>query len=253
MSAYGTADRDVCPRKPIPDPLRLPRSGFLHRKDRGQPRLPNARTEDMFGDTRSDRRGPCGQSAARGASPVWAARGRGQAGGFRGQLGRCQLSLPLPRPSLGGRCTVSSDYSWRSLLRKLGIRAGDRISIENEPDNFRELLGPLPDGVKVLGSRAAKLDFLQVFVTELDQLADWFPRAKERLKPDGMIWVSWPKLSSPLSGDLNENVVRELGLAAELVDVKVVSIDTDWSGLKFVVRLDDRPGAAGRGLGRERR
>lgn len=136
---------------------------------------------------------------------------------------------------------MTAGYSRRPLIRKLGIRAGYRISIENEPDHYRELLGRLPEGVRAFGKWANKLDYIQTFTTEPDRLARWFPKAKKRIKPDGMIWVCWPKLSSPLAGDLNENVVRELGLAADLVDVKVVSIDTDWSGLKFVVRLRDRP------------
>jgi hypothetical protein len=58
-----------------------------------------------------------------------------------------------------------------------------------------------------------------------------------------MLWVSWPKRSSPLAGDLDENVVRALALAGGLVDVKVAAVDQDWSGLKLVYRLKDRPRA----------
>ncbi len=55
-----------------------------------------------------------------------------------------------------------------------------------------------------------------------------------------MVWVCWPKKASRVETDLDENVVRELGLASGVVDVKVAAIDATWSGLKFVRRLRDR-------------
>jgi hypothetical protein len=55
-----------------------------------------------------------------------------------------------------------------------------------------------------------------------------------------MLWVSWPKKSSGVATDLDENVVREIGLKAGLVDVKVCAVTDIWSGLKFVRRVKDR-------------
>jgi hypothetical protein len=55
-----------------------------------------------------------------------------------------------------------------------------------------------------------------------------------------VLWISWPKKTSGISTDLNENIVREIGLAAGLVDVKVCAVTDIWSGLKFVRRLKDR-------------
>jgi hypothetical protein len=72
-------------------------------------------------------------------------------------------------------------------------------------------------------------------------LNEQFPRLKEALSPSGMLWVSWPKASSGVPTDLSENVVREIGLANGLVDVKVCAVDEVWSGLKFVYRIKDRP------------
>jgi hypothetical protein len=132
-------------------------------------------------------------------------------------------------------------YSKKPLADKLGIQPGFRISMEGNPDHYMSLLGTLPEGVDILSQRATKLDFLHLFATNRLQLEDRFPRARKRIKPDGMIWVSWPKLRSPLKGRLNENVVREIGLANGLVDVKVAAIDENWSGLKFVFRIKDRP------------
>ena len=124
---------------------------------------------------------------------------------------------------------------------KLGIQPGYRVSFVNEPKHYRSLLGELPDGIQVLGNRATKVDFIHLFAADHRQLTQSLPRARKRIKPSGMIWVSWPKLSSPLKGDLNENRIREFGLGHGLVDVKIAAIDMDWSGLKFVIPVKDRP------------
>jgi hypothetical protein len=104
------------------------------------------------------------------------------------------------------------------------------------------LLGKLPEGVELFAGRASGLDVLHLFVGDRGQLTEAFPRAKRRINPSGMLWVSWPKQTSALKSDLNENTVRDIGLAHGLVDVKVAAIDQDWSALKFVYRTKDRPG-----------
>jgi len=83
-------------------------------------------------------------------------------------------------------------------------------------------------------------DFIHFFATRRRQLEQKFAALKKALAKDGMLWISWPKGSSGVATDLNENVVREIGLARGLVDVKVCAIDSVWSGLKFVYRLRDR-------------
>jgi hypothetical protein len=67
-----------------------------------------------------------------------------------------------------------------------------------------------------------------------------FGRITKNLAPAGMLWVSWPKKTSGVPTDLNENIVRDIGLASGLVDVKVCAVTDVWSGLKFVRRLKDR-------------
>jgi hypothetical protein len=135
---------------------------------------------------------------------------------------------------------VVAGYSKKPLVDKLGIRPGFRLSIENEPAHYASLLRPWPERVEVLSKGATGLDYLQYFATKRNELEDWLPRARGRIKQEGMIWVSWPKQTSSLRGDLNENVVREIGLLNGLVDIKVAAIDKDWSGLKFVIRVKDR-------------
>jgi hypothetical protein len=83
-------------------------------------------------------------------------------------------------------------------------------------------------------------EFIHLFTRSRSDLAKRFPRLAGALADQGMLWISWPKKTSSLAGDLDENVVRDLGLSHGLVDVKVCAVDTDWSGLKFVRRIRDR-------------
>lgn len=131
-------------------------------------------------------------------------------------------------------------YSGKPLIDKLGIKDGHRISFVNEPSHYSTLLGPLPHDAKSLGISARNLDLLHLFAKDTLQLRAALLRAKARIKTNGALWISWPKQTSILRSDLNENVVREIGLSNGLVDVKVAAIDDDWSGLKFVYRLKDR-------------
>lgn len=132
-------------------------------------------------------------------------------------------------------------YSGTPLIKKLGIKDNFDVAFVNAPENFVAQLD-LPAMVRVKRIAQGKaLDFIQVFVTSQTALTTAFDQYPPKLKANGMFWISWPKKSSGLQTDLNENVVRHIGLAAGLVDVKVCAVDDVWSGLKFVYRLKDRP------------
>src|SRR5688500_2067215 len=130
-------------------------------------------------------------------------------------------------------------YSQRPLIAKLGIKPGARVRLANAPQGFEKALGRMPEGAKRT-SLSAEFDFALVFFrksSELPRLAS----LAQKLEPAGMIWVAWPKKSAKTGTDLNFDVVQHAGLDLGLVDVKICAIDDFWSGLKFVVRLKDRP------------
>lgn len=129
-------------------------------------------------------------------------------------------------------------YSGTPLVQKLGIKPGARVQIVSEPADFRSVLGPLPEGVRP--TARGELDFAMVFTKTTADLARRFVALRDRLAPNGTLWVSWPKKTSGVATELTENVVRDFGLAQGLVDVKVCAVDDTWSGLKFVRRLKDR-------------
>jgi hypothetical protein len=130
-------------------------------------------------------------------------------------------------------------YSGTPLVKKLGIKPGSNIAFLNAPEGYAEELD-LPAGVTVISRSGKLLDFAQLFVKNEKELKKNFSKYAKRLNASGMLWVSWPKRSSGVPSDLSENVVREIGLAVGLVDVKVCAVSEVWSGLKFVYRLKDR-------------
>jgi hypothetical protein len=130
-------------------------------------------------------------------------------------------------------------YSGTPLPKKLGIKAGFRVWLANAPAEVRaELREALAECVLVKHGDA--LDFVMMFTRSRVELTKEFARVAKVLAPAGMLWVSWPKKSSGVATDVDENVVRGVGLAAGLVDVKVCAVTEVWSGLKFVRRVKDR-------------
>lgn len=130
-------------------------------------------------------------------------------------------------------------YSGTPLSKKLGLKAGLRVLVVNEPKAYWDWISPLPEGVVV--SKAGKeTDFIHLFVTRQKEFEKEFARLKPYLTRSGMFWVSWPKKSSGVVSDLDENKIRAFGLSLGLVDVKVCAVDETWSALKFVYRLSDR-------------
>lgn len=140
--------------------------------------------------------------------------------------------------------TGGAGYSGTPLAKKLGIKEGSSVVLVRAPGGFEDVLAPLPPGVEVrrrLPSPGRKADVAVLFATSLADLDCRFPTVAAALRPAGGLWVAWPKRSSGVATDVSENPVRAIGLAHGLVDNKVCAITNVWSGLRFVVRLKDRP------------
>ena len=133
-------------------------------------------------------------------------------------------------------------YSGTPLARKLGIKANDRVALVNAPEDFEKTLRDLPEGATLQTDlRGIAQDVIVLFAASRSELVKWFPRCAARLTPAGGLWVAWAKKASGILTDLSEAVVQAVGLDAGLVDNKICAVDEVWSGLRFVVRLKDRP------------
>jgi len=130
-------------------------------------------------------------------------------------------------------------YSGTPLAKKLGIQSQFRVAFFRLP---LEVKAELQDSLALCRARGpGPLDFVVIFVKSQAELRQQFPRFARQLAPAGMLWVSWPKKSSGVTTDVAEDDVRGIGLQAGLVDVKVCAVNEIWSGLKFVIRVKDRP------------
>ena len=161
---------------------------------------------------------------------------------------------------------MSTGYSGTRLAKKLGIREGARVWLAGAPDDLLDELRPLPssstvertgrivrvhegpDGQEDVRSTltvetmpAGRFDVVLLFCPDARALEAHFGPAVSRLRWAGGLWACWPKKSSSLHADLGRERVRTVGLRTGLVDNKVCAVNGDWSGLRFVVRREDRP------------
>lgn len=130
----------------------------------------------------------------------------------------------------------TAGYSGSPLTRKLGIKAGWHVVSLEAPAGYAKTLQPLPEGVSIAEECTSETDLVQVFCAWRHELAACLPALRAALRPDAVLWVSWPKKAAKRPGDLTEDGIRELALPLGFVDVKVCAVDEVWSGLKLVVR-----------------
>lgn len=122
--------------------------------------------------------------------------------------------------------------------QKLGLESGVRFALDEAPAGW--MLDSPPAGV-VLVDAPASADVIVAFVTRAADLAPRIPTLAERIHPAGALWIAWPRKAAGHVSDLGDTVVRQTVLEFGLVDTKVAAIDADWSALKFVWRLENRP------------
>jgi hypothetical protein len=131
-------------------------------------------------------------------------------------------------------------YSGTPLPQKLGIKPGLTVITLNAPANYRRLLGAIPEEVTFSDRLKRDSSFVHVFVKKRGELARRLYVLREKIADTGTVWVSWPKKSAGVPTDVTEDVVRAVALPLGFVDVKVCAIDEIWSGLKLMVRRENR-------------
>ncbi|HTR23588.1 MAG TPA: hypothetical protein VMI10_06355 [Terriglobales bacterium] len=134
-------------------------------------------------------------------------------------------------------------YSGTPLPKKLGIKEGFRVALLNAPAEVKSEIASALKECSILKLAAGSLDFVFLFAKTRASLEADIVSAAHSLAPAGMLWISWPKKSSGVASDLDESIVRRLGLDAGLVDIKVCAVTDIWSGLKLVIPVKDRPKA----------
>ncbi len=151
---------------------------------------------------------------------------------MKGKLAR-HYALEKLRKEMAG-------YSKAPLAQKLGIKPGTKVAALDPPANYRKLLAPLPTGVSFVEKATAGATFVHLFVAERPVLEKELKRLRGALADAGVFWISWPKKSSGVKTDITEDVIREACLPLGFVDVKVCAVDETWSGLKLMIRRENR-------------
>ncbi len=131
-------------------------------------------------------------------------------------------------------------YSGTPLAKKLGIKPGMIVHVVNAPGDYAALVDPLPENVVILSRAEHELDLVHVFSKSRSELRAMLKTLQKKIKQSGIIWVSWPKKSSGIPSEVTEDTVREFALPLGLVDIKVCAVDETWSGLKLVIRKENR-------------
>lgn len=133
-----------------------------------------------------------------------------------------------------------SGYSATPLALKLGIKQGSRLLLVGAPDQYLALLAPLPEGVQLDRQLSEATDIVHIFTVHRAELEQLLGAYRTKLKPNGVIWVSWPKKSAKVPTDITEGIIRDIALPLGYVDIKVCAVNDIWSGLKLVIRKELR-------------
>jgi len=133
-------------------------------------------------------------------------------------------------------------YSGTPLPQKLGIKENHKVVILGAPAGFDKTLGSLPTGALVAKQLAGKdpIDVVIGFIKKQSELAPLIKQVRPRMAPAAGLWIAWPKKSSGVVTDMTEQVIRDVALPTGLVDNKVCAIDETWSGLRLVIRKENR-------------
>jgi len=135
---------------------------------------------------------------------------------------------------------VMAGYSGTPLPGKLGIKPGARVLIVDAPKTYASLISPLPLKAALVSKLDDTVDLIHIFVTRKTDLSRFLKTALGKMRPDAAIWVSWPKKAAAVPTDITENTIREVALPLGLVDIKVCAVDETWSGLKLMIRKENR-------------
>ena len=136
--------------------------------------------------------------------------------------------------------TPAPGYSGKPLLLKLGFKSPLTLVAIGAPAEYASWLREVPAGVQIVSRQQKDIEAAHVFVTKRDSLKRELTALRKTLQQSGFIWVSWPKKSSKVPTDITEDVIRDVALPLGFVDIKVCAVSDVWSGLKLVIRKDQR-------------
>ena len=134
---------------------------------------------------------------------------------------------------------MTAGYSSTPQAKKLGLKPGCRLRIDQPPGGWAL---DQPDDL-LLVDEAEPADVILAFFRSAVELPARLPALAAAIYPQGALWVAWPRRAAGHRSDITENLLREEALPLGVVDVKVAALDENWSALRFVWRVENRPPA----------
>ncbi len=131
-------------------------------------------------------------------------------------------------------------YSATPLAKKLGFKSNGEVFLGNAPVDYQKWIDPLPEGIRFVQKASKSTDVIHHFATSRSELTKALKSYRKKIKPDAIIWVSWPKKAAKVNTDVTEDVIRDVALPMDYVDIKVCAVSEIWSGLKLVIRKELR-------------
>ena len=116
------------------------------------------------------------------------------------------------------------------LAKKIKLKPGAKAAIIHAPENY---LDELQHDAEISSTLRGKFDWIQIFVrnkAELDELA---PKAANALKPESVLWITFPKGTSKIQTDLTRDKGWDEVQKLSLKWINLVSINETWSAFSM--------------------
>jgi len=113
-----------------------------------------------------------------------------------------------------------------SLANKMKLKPGSKAAVINAPENYLE---ELKHDTEILQKLSGKFDWLQIFAKNKKELASLAPKAAKALKPESMLWISFPKGNSKIQTDLTRDKGWEILQELDLKWITLISVNEMWS------------------------
>jgi hypothetical protein len=117
--------------------------------------------------------------------------------------------------------------------KKLQLKSGLSVMVMNQPREYAQIIGSLPEGIELSDGDQGQVDFVHLFIKDQSELNEYIEAAIKAVKYDGLLWISYPKGSSNVETDINRDILWDLLLEKGIRPVKQISIDSTWSAIRF--------------------
>ena len=120
----------------------------------------------------------------------------------------------------------------KSIFDKLQLKPGRKMLLINAPAGYLEKAGVVPPGAELVAD-PQEVFIIQVFIRTQVELEEALSRYAPLVQTGGMLWITYPKLTSPLKGDIHRDTINAYAQQNGWIGIAMISIDEDWSALRL--------------------